>query len=481
MDRVRRYWWLVVGIAAVCALGAVAATVTQGTTYTGRASLIVSSNDRSPDQDAVLVQGYAVYFADPSLQSKLLTDAKVPAGVSVSASAAAASPILLVDATAADPVTAQAAANAVALAFRRDINRVRVANNAAALAQLQRELRRNLVLAGKAGPYRPAQAVLTAVITDIQDRILQIRGDQVNLLQVLQLNGGVSESSPRLVRNVVFGLFGGLIIGVLAALGVGRMSNRLRTRTDISERLGLSTLAELPRAGTSGGARERRLRLRQLADLVRVQVREPAVVAVTAPRQGAGTATVARGLARQWAEQGYPTLLVCAGTDSEIPVPRAGRRGGDGPEFGLVDFPRTAVWAALSSSISPGPVSGMWVVTPRRSSGDTDEEIDLDEIRRLLAQTESLATFVIIEAPPVIDSVDAQLLCAAAGRTLLVVESPATRTAEATEAVAVLEHTNAGLLGAVLVHSPRANDTDIDLLARGADASDLQRAASGHA
>ena len=64
VSQVLRYWWVVAIIVALCIAGAIMATTRVPTTYTGRASLIVSSPNRSPDQDAVLVQGYVDYFND---------------------------------------------------------------------------------------------------------------------------------------------------------------------------------------------------------------------------------------------------------------------------------------------------------------------------------------------------------------------------------------------------------------------------------
>ncbi len=50
-----RYWWVVLVVTALAVAASLYATLGVSTTYTGRASLIVSSNGRSPDQDAVLV------------------------------------------------------------------------------------------------------------------------------------------------------------------------------------------------------------------------------------------------------------------------------------------------------------------------------------------------------------------------------------------------------------------------------------------
>jgi Mrp family chromosome partitioning ATPase/capsular polysaccharide biosynthesis protein len=454
--RVRHYWWLVLVIVVVSMIGAIAATMTTPTTYTGRASLIVSSNDRSPDQDAVLVQGYADYFNDVAYQSKLLAEKEGYAAVTVTARAAAGSPILLIDATAHDADTAQSAAAAVAVAFQADINKVHKDENETEVASLQLQLDRHLARVSANSPDSPPEAL----ITSLQDQILKIRSDRVNMLQQLQLNGGVSQDAPRLSLNLLFALNGGLIMGVLAALVVGSLSNRLGTRRDLLDKVGLNALIEIPKARNRAGAKQRQLRMRQLANMVKDDLSQPAVVAVTQPRNGAGSAMVAWGLARQWAEQGRPTLLVRAAENPGSWLGRTeGTRGGsDGPH--QVEFPTDA--AVLNSLTVSGPVHGMRVLMPGRSPDGVQERFEASMIHEFLAQAASLAEFIIIEAGPVVDSINAQDLCAAAGRTLLVVEMSVSRVAEVTEAVSILEQTKSGLLGAVLVQSAGPDSRDFD-------------------
>ena len=173
---VRHYWWLVLIIAALAVGASVVATRSTPTTYTGRASLIVASNDRSPDQDAVLVQGYALYFNDPAYQSQILKDARVGPEVTVEARAAAASPILLIDATAPRASTAQSAAASVARAFEVAINKVRNQRNAADIADLQERLNTMRV----SGNTSQSATDLT---NDLEARVLQLQADSVNKLQ----------------------------------------------------------------------------------------------------------------------------------------------------------------------------------------------------------------------------------------------------------------------------------------------------------
>lgn len=475
IGRVRRYWWLALGIVVLSVLAAVAATASTPTTYTGRASLIVSSNDRSPDQDAVLVQGYADYFNDAAYQQKVLADTGVDDDVTVTARAAAASPILLIDATASDAEEAQSAAAAVAKNFRDDINKVRSDENATEVASLRRQLDRAQKALDAQGDAAPGDE---AEVTDLQDRIAEVESDQVNMLQELQLDGGVSRYSPRLSMNILFALVGGVIIGVLAAFGASRLSRRLNTRRDIADKIGLNTLVEVPKGGTVDRAMRRQQRLRQLANIVSAQLPEPAVVAVTEPKGTAGTATVAWGLAKQWALQGHPTLIVRANSSSTLPPPDADAIDWGDDNRSLADILSDATSSLDNSSISEGPVTGMWVLVPGTPSDGAGQEFKVDKVQEILAQAASLATFVVIEAPPVVDSAVAQVLCAASGRTLLVVERARSRVAEAAEAVSVLEQTNSTILGAVLVESSGSDGRDVDRLPWPTSSTDLEYAAS---
>jgi uncharacterized protein involved in exopolysaccharide biosynthesis len=214
MRPIRDLWWLVLAIVVASVTAAVMTTLNTPTTYTGRSSMIVSSNNRSPDQDAVLVQGYVDYFNNGAYQSALLAQAQVGPPVTVTARAAASSPIMLIEATSLAASDAQKAAMIVALKFQQDVNKVREAEKTAEIQSLQGRLDQ-LLTTGGAGSDGAAAA--------LQERIAQIRADRVNELQELQLDGGVATNSPSMATNVLFGALGGLLIGVLAALACDRL------------------------------------------------------------------------------------------------------------------------------------------------------------------------------------------------------------------------------------------------------------------
>ncbi len=393
----------------------------------------------------MLVQGYVAYFNDPAYQSRLLRKANVAPDVTVSAHAAAASPIMLIDATTRDPRSAQAAAATLASIFRSDINRARERQITAEIVSLQRQIKETLAPGGQVAGGGSAETA----ITQVQDQILQLKADRVDLLQVLQLYVGVSQHSPRLATNLLLALVGGLVIGGLAALAVGRLSNRLHTGLDLSERLGIDPLVELPPEGSAEAEWQRALRVRQLATIVRARLGSPSVVAVTEPTPGNGAALVAMALARQWAEDGRSSLILRTAAGPTSGVASSGPRDQQPPEPDDL-FPGS-LGATWNPWIVPGSVEGMLVLQPPAVQPGGPVDVTGDAIHDLLAHAATSETLVVLETSPVTRSASALDLCATAGLTLLAIETPATRMAEIAEGASLLEQSNAGLLGAVLL------------------------------
>ena len=215
VQQVRRYWWVVAVVVGLAMAGALVSALFASVTYTSRASLILSTNNRSPDQDAVLVQGYVDYFNDAAYQSQLLGDTGITSAVTLSARAAASSPIMLIEATASSPQSAEEAALQVAEAFRQDINAQRESQIKDAQARLKAQI--------SALDAKDSQDAV--VIASLRDQIASLEAERDDLLQELQYRGGTAENAPSVVTNTVFALVGGLLIGIIAALGVARVAS----------------------------------------------------------------------------------------------------------------------------------------------------------------------------------------------------------------------------------------------------------------
>jgi capsular polysaccharide biosynthesis protein len=425
---VRRYWWIVLAVVCVAVLGALVSTARTPTTYLGRTSLIVSSNDRAPEQDAVLVQGYVSYFNNAAYQRQLLAATEVDPKAELSAEAAAASPILVISATASDPDSAQSAAIAVAKAFKDDINKIHDQKTAEAIATVQDEL--------DTARGRNDEAAMAA----LQDRLAELQANRDNVLQELQNRGGVSVQPPPLFNNLILGLAGGLVIGVLAALALARFSPRLRSRHDVADKLGLNTLVELPGPRSKGAQLRRERRLRQLANILRARLAGPSVLVVTQATDGAATGVVARGLAMEWASEGYATVLVRFGGGVESLQSRIG----ESTSVGRVEA------SALLSEMRAGPVPGMSILDLRPHFARGARSLPAMKVTEVIELAHLVGAFIIIETPAVLDSADAQAVSLAADATILVIDTQVAKVPETREAIGVLRQPGVVLLGAVL-------------------------------
>jgi capsular polysaccharide biosynthesis protein len=433
---IRRYWWIVLAVVCLAVAGALVSTARTPTTYLGRTSLIVSSNDRAPEQDAVLLQGYVSYFNNAAYQQQLLAATGVDAKAVLSAEAAAASPILIISATASNPESAQSAAIAVAKAFKDDINKTHDQMIAAAIATLQDQL--------DTARGRKDEATIAA----LQERLGELQADRNNVLQELQNRGGVSVQSPSLFNNLVLALAGGMVMGVLAALALARFSQRLRSRQDVADRLGLTTLVELPGARTKGAQSTRERRLRQLANILRARLAGPSVVVVTQATDGAATRVVARALAMEWASEGYATVLVrFGGGVKSLP-----------PQIGETTSVRRVEASALLSRLRAGPVPGMSILDMSPRFAGEAQSLPAMKVTEVIELEHLVGAFIIIETPAILDSADAQAASLAADATILVIDTQVATVSETREAVEVLRQPGVVLLGAVLV--PMGDEQD---------------------
>ncbi|MEN0139110.1 MAG: hypothetical protein AAGC80_28425 [Rhodococcus sp. (in: high G+C Gram-positive bacteria)] len=436
LERIWRRRMLVVLIAALSVLGAVAAAKEAGTSYTGRAALIVSSPGRAPEQDAILVVGYVDYFNNGPYQEQIRARANVPEDVSFAASMAAASPILYIDATANDPEVAASSATAMAGAFRDDVNAVRFAGRAGTLEELKQQLDEQRA-SPEADPVAMAQ---------LQDRITAIELDTTNELQDQQLAAGVSEDSPSLVRNAVLGLFGGLILGCVAALALDAVSKRLTTAADVRAKVGVDTLVEVPRGGKPRAEERREAQFRRLANIVGLaDLPRPATLVVTAPRRTEGVAQVVQAIAEHRAIQSQRSVILRTdlhGSEHATNV--------DEPP-GVADFLTAVTPPAIAGFIQEAAPGAVPEMPTGRVYGDPYALFTRERFGNLLRHARGVAGMVVIEAPPITEAAEAQVICAAADAVLLVVERGTTRVPETAEACRLLGQVESRLLGAVII------------------------------
>ncbi|MDR3656467.1 MAG: hypothetical protein P4L48_12615 [Mycobacterium sp.] len=434
IEQIKQRWWVVVAISALTVTLAGVSLLTAHTTYVGKSELIVSSPGRAPDQDAALVQGYFALFNNPETIARLQAANHIPDGITFEAKPVAASPILTIEATADDAKTAETAAQDMAVAFRQDVNAIHEAKKKQTLADLTSQLDRT-----QPTSKDPINPLLAA---PLQQQIFNTQQDLTNELQDLQLRAGVTTNAKHGVGSLALPAMGGLLLGLLAALGLSVLSTRLWSSADIREKTDVEPLVEVPESGSVARNRLREHRLRTLANMVSSgDLGMPKVVAVTDTRGARGAQDVARTLAEFWAKQGHRTVLVYAD--------EASCQGG----WGFIDALADNSWIdRFDEVLHDGAVASMKVLPGGSSAiADRSSRVTRERICALLDKLRLVADTIVVAAPSIADSTEAQLLCAAAERTVLVAAKGKSRAGDVTAAAEALARAHAVLLGAVLI------------------------------
>ena len=248
IEQIRQRWWVVVVVAVLALAVAVAPSINARPTYTAKTTLALPG--LSAVDGALYIVGYMTIFNDPATIARLSATTEMPEDVTFEARTIAASPILSIEATANSPEVAQDAAEEMAEAYRADVNGIKLKGTEDHIAELRRQLAGIAPVApdGSANPY----------FASLQDRIDQVQSNSASgLVQVLQSRGGVTENTPNIKSKLVLGAAGGLVLGILAALGLAALSTRPTNSADLRDTTGVEPLVEMAnnRLGQAGQPR----------------------------------------------------------------------------------------------------------------------------------------------------------------------------------------------------------------------------------
>jgi hypothetical protein len=446
LNRIRRAWWLVALIALVAVAGATYSVLSTGTQYTARAALTLGSAERAPEEDSVLAMGYVDYFNQATTQRRLRIGANVPSDITFTARPAASSPIIYIEGVGVDADVVRSSVSAMTDAFRNDVNSGLEADKQARIAALQADMATHQQIVDSSPPTQDQRGSLAAgAVADLQTLINELRADTANELQLLQGVSDVSATRPSLAVNIGLALIGGLILGALAALAIAGVRNRLGTAAEVSDKLGLEVLADL------GGERralsdEGRRRLKRLANLVGPgQVERPMVCGVVAPRRTPAARTVATAVAGYRAAQDERTVLVYLDPHDQ-PAETAGLPG-------VSDLLARNSNLRVGSLPRAGRAAGLQVLPAGAATGDPYERLTLEAVQRLFAELTDVADSVLVVVPPLLDTAEAQAICAAVGHVIVVVESEVTSVTDARAALELLAQVKRDPMGCVVMSS----------------------------
>ncbi|GAY12250.1 hypothetical protein [Pseudonocardia sp. N23] len=453
-ERIRRRAWLVLLITLIAVAGSVWSSLNAGTTYTARATLGISSTGRSPDQDAVLASGYIDMFNDASYLSQVREQSSAPAGVTLAARTAAASPIIYIEASGKNADDVARLAPAAASAFRDDVNAGLKRDRDARVDTIQQEIDKQTAILSTRDTTPQAADLATRAITDLQGRINDIQSDSSNQLQDLQLASGVSASASGLVTSAGLALVGGLILGCLAAIGLAYARNRVETESDVRDRLGVTPLGTIATGRSVRARHERTQQYKRLSNLVASSPKRPIVVAVVSATRNAGTTDVATALARFRAAQGERTLLVhtdpLASSVDDAALP------------GVVDVLASAPPALLDDAIVAGRDGAFDELPAGCREDDPFAVFTAPRWNAVMEAATSRVDVVVVAVVPLLEAAEGQTICAAADTTVLVVEKDGTHLRDARAALDLLAQVDVDPLGVVLVGPPHSDGRPAD-------------------
>ena len=437
LARVAHHRILVLVIALIATLGAAGYAALQGSTYTGTSALTVASGSGNPTADAAVAQGYVEYFNQVFAKSPTADDIANASGADLSARTSATSSIVYISATTTNAEQAARSAEAAAQAFRDTVNVGLQQNVDRTVADLTKQL--DAVKRGFGSEPASQSGLVSAQIDSLQNEIVQIQSTgSRNQLQDLKLDPVVLTSTPQIALNAGLGLAGGLILGVVVALVLGGIDDRLFTPEDVRRRLGLDTLASI----TARTGRLRAVQLRRLAAVVGLASTKPATLAVASVRRTTASGQIAEWVAAARAQQGQRTLLINADLDANRS--ESERRPGLGAFL-------TQPALELQALVVPGAVQGMLVLPAgNTAAADPYGPFRPDRVDELVKQASQLADVVVIATPPCAENPEAHAICAVADRTVLVLEKGAVRARDAVEVCAGLERVHATVWGAVI-------------------------------
>lgn len=262
---------------------------------------------------------------------------------------------------------------------------------------------------------------------------------------------------PRVELNTLLaGLVGMMLAGAIAYV-FEYLDDTLKSPEDISQRLGLWTLAAIGRI-EGKTAQDRLVTLNaprspiaEAYRLLRTNFQFAAVdrplrrIVVTSPGPGDGKSTTAANLAVVFAQGGKSVILV----DADLRRPQQHRIFQRTASYGL----STALVDAatpVTSFLQPTDVPGLRLLTSGPIPPNPAELLGSQRMAQLLQVLSQEAEMVILDSPPVLSVADAAILANAADGVVLVADAGRTRREMARRAKENLERAGANLLGMVL-------------------------------
>ncbi len=297
--------------------------------------------------------------------------------------------------------------------------------------------------------------VVTQQISTLQNAAVT---NENNAAQVIQgATVPASPIRPQKVRNVILGLLGGLVLGLIVALFRHRFDVRLKDPVQFQEELRAPVFGAIPRIPGRRKSQDAIVLLndsrspvaemyRTLATNLRYAAQEHGrrVILVTSAQRGEGKSTIAANLAVAIAQSGQRVLLVSA----DLRRPRLHALL-DVSNAGIADV--VSGDTALHEVIHDPGIAELRFIGSGRTPRDPAALLGSRPMGQLLEEIRNVqCDIVLIDAPPVLPVADASILAAHADAVLFVLDAHETTRSALYQAREQLRNAGGTVLGGVL-------------------------------
>jgi len=337
-----------------------------------------------------------------------------------------------------------------------------------------------LKVTGAASTPRLAQSITNTFTQVFQERTRELAESDASAGRATVAEPAALPDQPARPRPKLY-LAAGALLGLLAAIGVALLAQRLDQRLDITdsmtEVLGLPILGRIPQGPASGleaqldgspgqdragraAAEAFRLLLANLAFANMGQ--RPRTVAIVSSDEQEGKSTCALNLSRSAAELSLPTLLV----EADLRRPSLAQKVGGhvGGRLGLSGV--LVRRAMLGEAIWPMKEKNLDLLPAGALPPNPAALLGSGALRDFDSEAREQYDMVVYDTPPLSVAADASLVSAITDGVLLVVDERRTHRKLAGQAVAQLRRTGANILGVVI------NRADLGAYAAGYYAAD---------
>jgi len=168
------------------------------------------------------------------------------------------------------------------------------------------------------------------------------------------------------------------------------------------------------------------------------------VFTVTSAERGEGKSTAALNLAHAYARSGRKVLLI----DSDFRSPSLHIALGIGLRDGLFNY--LAGQVGLTEVIRETPHPCLQVMTSGALQSNPIELLTTEVMQAFFLELKTRYDRVIVDVPPLLAAIEAQIVSGASDGAILVVECRKTSRSQVEKAIKTLEHARTPLLGAVM-------------------------------